>query len=330
MSTPHVFVTRMIAPEALALLRAQADVDVWPHESPPSANELRERAHTCDGLLTMLTDRVDAGLLDAAPRVRVISNMAVGYDNIQVPEATKRGVLIGTTPGVLTKTSAEFAFALLLAAARRVVEGDQFLRAGKWQTWHPGMLLGRDLAGATLGIVGLGAIGLEVAKRARVFEMHVAYTSRTRKPEEEQRYGLTWIHDLSDLLQASDFVSLHVALTEQTRHLIGLKQLHHMKRTAILVNTARGSVVDQKALYGALREGVIAGAALDVAEQEPMPLSEPLLTLPNVIVTPHIASASVATRTRMAVMAAQNLLAGLSGQTMLHCLNPQAFVGRKK
>ena len=328
MPKPRVFVTRRVAAEALALVSRETDMELWAGDEPPPRSVMLEEARRSDGLLTMLTDRIDAELLDTAPKLHVVSNMAVGYDNVQVPEATKRGVLIGTTPGVLTTTSAEFAFALLLAAARRVVESEKFLRDGKWKTWNPGMLLGRDLAGATLGIVGLGAIGVEVAKRARAFDMKVLYHSRTRKPEEEKQYGLQWAPDLPSLLRASDFVSLHVALTPETRHLIGRDQLHLFRRDAILINTSRGGVVDQKALYQALKDGVIAGAALDVAEEEPVPHHEPLLTLPNVLITPHIASATVATRTRMAVMAAQNLVAGLKGEPMPHCLNPEAVQHR--
>ena len=324
MARPKVFVTRRVADEALSLLRAHADVDVWADDAPPPRAVLLERARGCDGLLTMLTEVVDAELLDAAPSVRVVSNMAVGYDNIRVPEATKRGVLIGTTPGVLTKTCAEFTIALLLALTRRVAEGDQYVRTGKWGPWHPGVLVGRDLAGATLGIIGLGAIGLEVAKGARAFEMEVLYTSRNRRPEAEAQYGLKWASDLPGLLDASDFVSVHIALTPETRHLIGQEQFRMMQRSAKLINTARGGIVDQKALYQALKDGVIAGAALDVAEEEPMPLTEPLLTLPNALVTPHIASASVAARRGMAMMAAQNLLAGLRGELMPYCLNPEA------
>ena len=324
MPKPRVFVTRRIAPEAFALLNGHVDCEVWDGELAPPRAVLLERASPCDGLLTMLTDRVDAELLAAAPSVRVISNMAVGYDNVTVPDCTRRGVLVGNTPGVLTITCAEFTMALLLAAARRVVEGDAYLRHGLWKGWMPMMIPGRDLNASTLGIVGLGAIGLEVAVRARAFGMRVLYHSRTRRPGAESSHDLVWSPDLVSLLRQSDFVSLHVALTPQTRHLIGRDQLRAMQPHAILINTARGPVVDQRALYEALRERVIAGAALDVMEQEPMPLDDPLLTLPNVVVTPHIASDSVATRTRMAVMAAQNLLAGLRGEPMPSCVNPEA------
>ena len=330
MSVPRVLVTRRIAPEAFAVLDGHADCDVWDGELAPPRAALLERAAPCDGLLSMLTDRVDAELLAAAPRLRVVSNMAVGYDNVSVPDCTRRGVLVGNTPGVLTTTCAEFTMALLLAAARRVAEGDRFLREGRWKGWLPMMIPGRDLYGATLGIVGLGAIGLEVAARARAFGMTVLYHSRTRKPDAEASHALAWCPDLVSLLGRSDFVSLHVALSPDTRHLIGREQLRAMQPHAVLINTARGPVVDQRALYEALRERVIAAAALDVMEQEPMPLDDPLLSLPNVLVTPHIASDSVATRTRMAVMAARNLLAGLRDEPMPSCVNPGAVETRTR
>ncbi|MSQ12235.1 MAG: D-glycerate dehydrogenase [Dehalococcoidia bacterium] len=321
---PRVFVARRIAPEALAMLDNQAEVEVWEGEAQPPRALLLKQAACADGLLTMLTDQVDTELLSGAPRLRVVSNMAVGYDNIQVSECTLRGVLVGNTPGVLTATSAEFTFALLMAAARRVVEADRFVREGRWRHWQPDLLLGRDLHGATLGVVGLGAIGREVAVRARAFGMRVIYCSAHRHPDDEARHGLTWAPDLGALLRESDFVTLHVPLKPATHHMIGREQLRMMRRHAVLVNTARGPVVDQRALYEALRDGVIGGAALDVAEVEPMPPDEPLLSLPNVVVVPHIASATVATRTRMAVMAVQNLLAGLRGEPMPHCVNPEA------
>jgi glyoxylate reductase len=316
-----VYVTRRIASEGLALLDGQVEYRVWEGELAAPRDVLLREAKRCDGLLTMLTERVDAELLDAAPTVRVVSNMAVGYDNINVPQCSERGVLVGTTPGVLTVTCAEFAMALLLAFARRVVEGDRYVRDGSWKGWAPGMLNGRDLHGATLGIVGLGAIGLEVAARAKAFGMRVVYHSRTRRREAGVKLGLEWSATLEGLLRQSDYVSLHVALTPETKDLIGHNELRMMPKHSVLINTARGPVVDQRALYEALRDGVIAGAALDVMEQEPMPLDDPLLTLPNVLVTPHIASASVATRRRMAEMAARNLLTGLRGEEMPHCLN---------
>ncbi|MBI4234171.1 MAG: D-glycerate dehydrogenase [Chloroflexi bacterium] len=324
MPKPRVFVTRRILQEALDLLAPETDMKVWEGDFPTPHDVLTAEVREMDGVLTMLTERVDAALLDAAPRLRVVSNMAVGYDNIDVAAATRRGILVGNTPGVLTETTADFAFALLLAAARRAVEGERFVREGKWQTWHPTAFLGLDVHGATLGIVGLGNVGQEVARRALGFSMRVIYYDSVRRRDVEQRYSLEYCPDLPSLLRRSDLVTLHVPLTPQTHHLIGAGELALMKPHAILVNTARGLVVDPKALYEALHEGRIAGAALDVTEPEPIPPDDPLLTLPNVIVTPHIGSASVATRTRMAVLAAQNLLAGLKGQPMPHCVNPQA------
>jgi glyoxylate reductase len=316
-----VFVTRRLPGRALERLAEEANVDLWASELPPTPEDLALKAGQSEGLLTLLTDRVDAALLHAAPNLLVLSNMATGFDNIDVPAATARGVLITRTPGVLSATTADFAFALMLAAARRVVEGDRYVRDGRWKTWGPETLLGRDVYGATLGIVGLGGIGREVAKRARGFGMRILYTGPTRKPDAERDLGVEF-RSLDDLLRESDVVSLHAPLTPETRHLINGRTLHLMKPTAVLVNTGRGPLVDQAALYEALRSGVIATAALDVTDPEPMSANDPLLTLPNVIVTPHIASASVATRSRMALLAAENLLAALRGEIPEHAVNP--------
>ncbi len=239
--------------------------------------------------------------------------MATGFDNIDMAAASQRSVLVTRTPGVLSETVADFAFALLLAAARRVTEADRYVRAGRWKTWGPSILLGRDVFGATLGIIGLGGVGTEVARRARGFRMRIIYYDRTRRPALERRYGLTFL-PLDDLLRQSDFVTLHAALTPETRGLIGRRELGLMKESAILINTGRGPLVDQKALYKALQSGRIAGAALDVTDPEPMSSNDPLLALDNVVVAPHIASASVATRGRMAMLAAENLLAALGGR----------------
>lgn len=324
---PRVFVTRSVAQEALDLLAQGSRIRVWPHELPPPYPVLIEEASECDGLLTMIPDRIDASLLAQCSSLKVISNMATGHDNIDLEEATRRGIYICTTPGVLAKSCADLTFALLLAAARRVVEADRFVRGGGWQTWHPRAFLGQDVHGATLGIVGLGAIGLEVAKRALGFDMDVLYNSRHRRRYEEERYKLEYVPKLDTLLRNSDFVSLHVPITEETHHMIGARELAAMKPTAVLVNTSRGSVVDQEALYEALKEGVIAGAALDVTEEEPIDPHDPLLSLDNVVITPHISSASFSTRKRMALMAAENLLAGLRGEKMPHCINPELAEG---
>jgi glyoxylate reductase len=303
-------------------LRAVADVEVWPEPTPPSAEQLRAAASTADGLLTMLTERIDAALIDASPQLRIVANMAVGYDNIEVPACTERGVVVTNTPGVLVEATAELAFALLLASARRLTEGERIVREGRWPPWRPDFHLGRQLAGSTLGIVGLGAIGEAVARRARGFDMRLVYYSRTRKPGAEQELGLSYL-PLDDLLRQSDFVSLHIALTPETRHLIGAEQFALMKPDAILVNTARGPIVDQAALVEALREHRIGGAALDVFEVEPLPPDDPLLQLENVLVAPHIGSATLATRTRMADLAVDNLIAFFKGEKPPTMVNPE-------
>jgi glyoxylate reductase len=302
----RVFVTRALPFPALERLRAAHEVEEWPGEMPPSPEELRAGAASVEGLLTLVTDRVDAAVLDAAPRLRAIANMAVGTDNIDVEAALARGIPVGNTPDVLTDATADLAFALLLALARRIVPGAAAVRAGAWKTWEPAKDLGADLAGATLGIVGWGRIGRAVARRAEGFGLHVIHSSRSS--------GVT----LEDLLERSDFVSLHVPLTPETRHLIDGGALALMRPTALLINTARGGVVDQDALREALRAGTIAGAALDVTNPEPLPPDHPLLDAPNLLVVPHVGSATVHTRGRMAAMAVDNLLAALDGRPMPH------------
>ncbi len=313
MAKPIVFVTRGLPGGALHLLAQHTDLHVWEEELPPPRRELLRQAARCHGLITLLTDRVDDELLEGAPHLVAVSNMATGFDNIEIAAASRRSVLVTRTPGVLSETTADFAFALLLAAARRVTEAERYVRAGRWKSWGPSTLLGRDVFGATLGIVGLGGVGTEVAKRARGFGMRIMYHSRTRKPALERRYGLTFL-PLEDLLRESDFVTLHVALTPQTRGLIGRRELELMKESAILVNTSRGPLVDQEALHEALKCGRIAGAAVDVTDPEPISADDPLLALNNLVIAPHIASASVATRGRMAMLAAENLLAALAGR----------------
>ncbi len=321
---PKVFITRRLPDAALEMIQPVCEVEVWPEEMPTPREVLLAKAAALDGLLSMLTDTIDAELMERAPGLKVISNYAVGVDNIDIPEATRRGLIIGHTPGVLTETTADLAFGLLMAAARRIVEGDRYVRAGQWRTWSPMILLGRDLHGATLGLVGLGRIGTAVARRAAGFGMRVLYHSRTRQPDAEEQLGLIWA-DLDTVLREADFISLHTPLTPETRHLINARTLGLMKNSAILVNTARGGVVDQAALFAALQEGKIAGAALDVTDPEPLPMSDPLLTLPNCVIAPHIGSASIATRTKMAEMAAANLLAGLKGEMPPHPVNPEAW-----
>ena len=321
---PRVYVTRRIPEAGLRLLADACEVSVWPGEEPPPRAELECELREADGALTLLTDRIDAALLDASPRLRVISNYAVGYDNVDIAAATARGIPVGNTPDTLTETTADFAFALLLAAARRVVEGANYARAGRWRTWGPLLLLGADIHHATLGLVGLGRIGAEVARRARGFDMRLLYTSHSRHPDEERALGLEYV-PLDDLLAQSDFVSLHAPLTDETTHLLDAQRLARMKRGAILINTARGPVVDTDALVAALRDGPLGAAALDVTDPEPLPADHPLYTLPNALITPHMASASVATRDAMATQAARNLLAGLRGEPLPSGVNPEAL-----
>jgi len=320
---PKVFVSRLIDREALDMLAEVAEMEVWRDELPPPYEVLLEKVKDVDGLLSLLSDRVDITLMDAAPKLKVISNLAVGYDNIDITEATKRGIQVGNTPGVLTETTADIAFALLMATARRVVEADRHVRKGQWKTWGPMILLGQDIHHATLGIIGLGRIGIEVAKRARGFNMNVLYHDVVRNEEAERQLGVKYVSELNELLSTADFISVHVPLLPGTHHLIGASEFALMKPTAVFINTSRGQVVDQKALYEALRSGKIFAAGIDVTEVEPISTDDPLLTLENVVITPHIASASVHTRKNMAMMAAENLLAGLRGEVLPNCVNPE-------
>jgi glyoxylate reductase len=316
----RAFVTRQLPDAALDLIREVAETEVWAGDLPPSREALAAGAAEADGLLCLLTDRVDAALLEAAPRLRVVSQMAVGYDNIDVPACTARGIAVGNTPGVLTETTADLAFALLLATARRLAEAEQDLRGGRWLTWSPLQWTGPDVHSAVLGIVGLGRIGFEVARRAHGFQMEILYAGRNRNEAAEREFGAKHV-ELDTLLAASDFVSVHTPLNAETRTLFGAAQFAQMKPTAIFINTARGGVVDQAALVEALKAKQIAAAGLDVFEVEPLPLDDPLLQLPNVVLLPHIGSASLATRTRMAVLAAENLVAGLQGRPLPHPIN---------
>jgi len=329
MSRHRVYVARRLPDPAMDRLRQHVDMTVWPtDELPPPREVLLREAAVSDGLLSLLTDRIDGALLDAAPRVRVVSNYAVGYDNIDVAAATSRGVVVTNTPGVLTETVADFAITLLLAVARRVVESDRYTREGRWKSWEPLLFLGQDLYGATLGLVGLGRIGTAVAKRAHGFDMRILYHDVVRREDLEHDLGLEFT-SLEDLLRRSDFISVHTPLTPQTRHLISTDQFRLMKRTAVLVNTARGPIVDPDALYRALADRQIWGAGLDVFEVEPVPADHPLLRLDNIIVAPHIASASVETRTKMALMAVDNLLAALGGQRPPNFVNPDVWERRR-
>jgi lactate dehydrogenase-like 2-hydroxyacid dehydrogenase len=326
MDKPKVFVSRALPDEGLALLADMCHVEVWPQETPPPRETLLEKVRGIDGLLSLLEDQVDGLLLDAAgPQLKVISNYAVGFDNVDVGAATARGIPVGNTPGVLTETTADLAFALLMAGARRLVEAAAYVQAGQWRSWHPTLLLGHDVHGATLGIVGMGRIGQALARRASGFGMKVLYYDPFCDPNKGLDVQAEVRCSLPDLLTESDFVSLHVPLTDQTRHLIDAEALGQMKPTAVLVNTSRGPVVDMEALYDALSGDQIAYAALDVTEPEPLPADHKLLSLPNCLVVPHIGSASVATRRRMAIMAAENLLAGVRGKRLPHCVNPQVY-----
>ncbi|UCD10213.1 MAG: D-glycerate dehydrogenase [Dehalococcoidales bacterium] len=324
MSKPKVFVSRIIAEKALEKLSAAAGIEVWQDELPPPYEILTEKVRDIEGLLSLLTDRVDAPLMDAAPKLKVISNLAVGYDNIDIPEATKRGIPVGNTPEVLTETTADLAFALLMAAARRIVEADTFTRRGLWKTWGPGLMMGQDIHHATLGIIGLGRIGKEMARRARGFDMKVIYYSRTQAPAViERELELKRVSTLDKLLAEADFISINVPLNENTHYLIGERELDMMKPTAVLVNTSRGPVIDQKALYNALKSGKVFAAGLDVTEVEPIPQDDPLLTLDNVIILPHIGSGSIATREKMGLMAVDNIIAGLRGEPLPNCVNQE-------
>jgi glyoxylate reductase len=308
----RVFVTRRLPGGALDRLAAEHEVEVWPERLPPGRDELLRRAPTLDGLLPLLTDPIDGELIAAAPRLRAISNYAVGVDNIDIDAATARGIPVGNTPDVLTDSTADLAVALMLGIGRRLAEGDAFVRSGAWHTWEPELLLGHDLHGATVGVVGFGRIGRAVARRLDGFACEVLHTSRSG--------GVA----LDELLERSDFVTLHTPLTPETRGLIGGQALARMRPTAYLVNTARGPVVDTDALVRALHDGQIAGAALDVTDPEPLPGDHPLLRTPNLLVLPHLGSASHATRERMAEMAVDNLLAGLARERMPHQVNEPA------
>lgn len=317
----RVFITRRIPGDAAdALVAAGHEVDVWPGELPPPREALAEHLASASAAMTMVTDGVDAGLLAASPSLKVIANVAVGYDNVDPAMAAAAGVWLTNTPGVLAETTADHAFALLLAAARHIVASDRDTRSGGWKTWSPTAFLGVDVHHATLGIVGLGEIGQAMARRAAGFSMRVLYTGRTRQMERECALNVEW-RTLPDLLAQSDFVSLHTSLNPESRHLIGAPQLAAMKDSAILVNTSRGQVVDQDALVAALHGGWIGGAALDVTDPEPLPLTHPLYSSSNVIITPHIASASLVTRSRMAAMAALNIIAVLDGREPPNAVN---------
>jgi glyoxylate reductase len=318
------FITRQL-PIDLEELRQIATVDVWPERQPPPYEVLLEKVQAIDGLLCLLTDSVDQRLIATGTSLKVISQMAVGYDNVDVAAATARQIPVGNTPGVLTNATADFTWALLMAAARRLIEADRFTRTGQWRAWEPDLLLGPNITSATLGIIGFGRIGQAVARRAQGFEMRILYTSKHRAdPALEQSLGVEFVA-FDRLLQEADLLTIHTPLSEETHHLFGDCQFELMKRSAILINTARGPIVDPDALYRALSGGQIAGAALDVTEPEPIPADSPLLTLNNLIITPHIGSASRQTREKMAKMAIANLIAGLQGDRLPNCVNLEVY-----
>lgn len=319
-----VYVTRQLFDEAIEILRRHAEVDVYEGIDDAIPRDLLlSKVEDVDGLLCLLTDTIDEEVMDVGRRLRVISNYAVGYNNIDVKAATERGIYVTNTPGILTETTADCAFALLMAAARRIPEADRHVKAGRWvHAWGPRMFIGSDVNGKTLGIVGLGRIGSAVARRARGFNMRILYHDIYRREDLEEELGIIY-KDVNEMLSEADFVTLHVPLTEETHHMIGAGELSTMKRTAYLINTSRGPVLDQGALYEAVRDGVIAGAGLDVFEREPIDPESPLLQLENVVSTPHIASASVETRTKMAVVAAENLASVLQGMEPPNLVNPE-------
>lgn len=325
MATPRVYITRPLPVSAMKMLEGQVEYRTWEREDVPVPRDtlLREIADV-DGIICLLTDKMDAEAIERARQCRIISQVAVGYDNIDVEAATKRGILVTNTPDVLTETTADMAWAILMATARRVVEGDKFTRSGQWKTWEIMGLTGQDVHGATLGIVGLGRIGSTIARRSKGFDMPLVYHDLKRNEVLERELGASYL-SLDDLLRRSDFVVLSTALTPKTRHLIGERELKLMKPTAVLVNIARGPLVDQRALYRALVDKQIWAAGLDVLEVEPVPSDEPLLKLDNVVLPPHLGSASISTRIKMAELATENCLAGVTGKRPPTLVNPDAL-----
>ncbi|MBL7167301.1 D-glycerate dehydrogenase [Candidatus Bathyarchaeota archaeon] len=326
MVKPKVYVTRQLFDEAIEILEEQAEVEVYEGVDDAIPRELLlEKVADVEGLLPLLTERIDAEVMDAAEGLKVISNYAVGYNNIDVAAATERGIYVTNTPGILTDTTADCAFALLMAVARRIPEADRHVKEGGWvHAWGPRMFAGTDVHGKTLGIIGLGRIGSAIARRAKGFDMNVIYYDEHRRRDLERELGVRYA-PLKELLTDSDYVSLHVPLTASTRHMIGKRELTMMKETAFLINTSRGPVVDEDALYKALRDGDIAGAGLDVFEREPLSPDSPLKGLDNAVITPHIASASVETRTKMATTAAINLVSVLQGREPPNLVNPEVL-----
>lgn len=330
MPRPHVFVTRRISDSGIAILRESAEVEVWRDPLPPPREVFLERVAAADGLLCLLTERIDAEVFERAKRLRVVANMAVGYNNIDVEEATRRGVPVGNTPGVLTEATADLTVALLLAAARRVVEGHNVAASGQWKTWDPIGHLGQELYGRTAGIVGLGRIGAAVARRLRFgWNMRILYHNRGRNQAAESELGATRV-SFEELLRNSDFVIAMVDQNPSTQEMFAASAFQQMKRSAIFVNVSRGGVVRQSDLIAALEAEDIFAAGLDVTDPEPPPPDDPILSAPNLVLTPHIASATFEARGKMAEIAARNVLAGLAGQRLLHCVNPDVYQANAK
>jgi len=326
MSKPLVAVTREIPQVGLDILAERCELRIWPEDLPPTPDELARFLDDTDGALTLLDDRITGEVLDAHPNLKIVSNYAVGYDNIDVAACTERGVAVCNTPGVLTETTAEFAFALLMATSRRIVEADAYVREGRWLTWGPKVLLGRNVYGATIGIIGFGRIGQAMARMAQGFNMRILVLNKTSHVTEAEAVGaelVTW----EELLGEADYVSLHVALNDETHQMIAAEEFALMKPTAILINAARGRVVDTDALYTALTTGEILAAGLDVTDPEPLPADHPLVGLPNCVIAPHIASATVQTRDAMATMAATNLAMFFAGEKPRFIVNPDAWSG---
>ena len=308
-----IYITRKLPEEIVDKLSSQFHVKMWSEDDVPVPRDvLLKEIEEVDGLICLLTEKIDEEVLDQARQLKVISNIAVGYNNIDIQAAAEKGIIVTNTPGVLTETTADLSFALLMAAARRVVEGSDFLRSGEWGAWSLMQMTGQDIYGANLGIIGMGRIGEALVKRAKGFDMNVLYYNRTRKLEKEEELGIGY-REMKDLLQQSDFVCLLLPYSPEVHHLIGKEELSLMKRNAILVNTARGGIVDEEALFHSLKTGEIWGAGLDVFEQEPVPTNHPLLSLPNVVTLPHIGSASLKTRMKMAQLAADNIVSVLTG-----------------
>jgi glyoxylate reductase len=318
----------MLPERGLKMIKEHFEAEIWPEYAPPPKETIIKKVANVDALVSLLSDKIDAEVFNAAPKLKIVSQIAVGFDNIDLKEATSRGIYVTNTPEVLTDTTADFAWALLMALARRVVEADKYVRNGQWKVaWHPEMLQGRDVYGATIGIIGAGRIGFGVAQRATGFKMKILFYDVIPRPEIEKEFGAKRV-DLDTLLRESDFVSVHVPLMKETVHLINQERLRLMKKTAYVINNSRGPVVDEKALYDALKGGKIAGAGLDVFEQEPLRIDSPLLKLNNVILAPHISSSSYETRSRMAEMVAENLIAYFEKRTPPNLVNTEVVKTR--